>query len=64
MQSSVNVTYWIIDVATQSEVPNWTMGQWASYYNDQDKDRTRNVISLEISDTKLAESIVRPKIVR
>ncbi|CDS09000.1 hypothetical protein LRAMOSA10360 [Lichtheimia ramosa] len=54
----------VMDVATQSEVPNWTMGQWASYYNDQDKDRTRNVISLEISDTKLAESIVRPKIVR
>ncbi|CDH58254.1 clavaminate synthase-like protein [Lichtheimia corymbifera JMRC:FSU:9682] len=54
----------VMDVATQSEVPNWTMGQWAKYYNDQDKDRTRNVISLEISDTKLAESIVRPRIVR
>ncbi|KAI9313306.1 hypothetical protein BX666DRAFT_1864628 [Dichotomocladium elegans] len=56
----------VIDVATQSEVPGWTMDRWANYYcmAPEDRDRIRNVISLEISGTKFAESIVRPTVVR
>ncbi|KAJ2956101.1 hypothetical protein NQZ79_g7998 [Umbelopsis isabellina] len=54
----------VIDVATQAEQPGWTMNRWAEYFHNQDRDRIRNVISLEISGTKFAEPIRRPKIVR
>jgi hypothetical protein len=54
----------VIDVATQAEQPGWTMNKWAEYFHNQDRDRIRNVISLEISGTKFAEQIQRPKIVR
>ncbi|KAI8394218.1 uncharacterized protein BYT42DRAFT_488454 [Radiomyces spectabilis] len=54
----------VIDVATQSEQPGWTMGRWAAYYHSAERDRIRNVISLEISGTDFAASITRPKIVR
>lgn len=54
----------VIDVATQSEITGWTLGRWADYYTHPDRDRIRNVISLEISETALAEKITRPTVVR
>ncbi|KAI8977144.1 hypothetical protein BDF20DRAFT_873250 [Mycotypha africana] len=54
----------VIDVASQSELSGWTMGRWADYFHSEEKDRIRNVISLEISGSELAEQITRPKIVR
>lgn len=54
----------VIDVASQSEINGWTLSRWADYFDSSERDRIRNVISLEISDTKFAEEIIRPKIVR
>jgi hypothetical protein len=54
----------VIDVASQSEAPGWTMGRWAKYFHSPNRDRIRNVISLEISGSDLAEQVTRPKIVR
>ncbi|CAO3629596.1 unnamed protein product [Cunninghamella blakesleeana] len=54
----------VIDVATQSDVPGWTLGKWAQYYHSPNRDRIRNVISLEISGTEFAKNITRPKLVR
>ncbi|KAG0268276.1 JmjC domain-containing histone demethylation protein 1 [Actinomortierella ambigua] len=54
----------VVDVATQSEVPGYDMERWADYFGSEHKERIYNVISLEISDTKLAEQVVRPRIVR
>ncbi|KAF9969433.1 JmjC domain-containing histone demethylation protein 1 [Actinomortierella ambigua] len=54
----------VIDVATQSEVPGYDMERWADYFGSEHKERIYNVISLEISDTDLADQVVRPRIVR
>ncbi|KAI8971341.1 hypothetical protein BDB01DRAFT_839579, partial [Pilobolus umbonatus] len=54
----------LVDVSSQSELLNWTLGLWADYFSNPVRDRIRNVISLEISGTKLAKQITRPKIVR
>lgn len=54
----------VIDVASQSEIPGWTMGRWAEYFESPERDRIRNVISLEISGSELASQITRPRIVR
>ncbi|KAI8340251.1 hypothetical protein BC941DRAFT_348809 [Chlamydoabsidia padenii] len=54
----------VIDVATQLDTPGWTMGKWAEYYGNPDRDRIRNVISLEISGTDFGNEIIRPKLVR
>ncbi|KAG0740507.1 hypothetical protein G6F62_006965 [Rhizopus arrhizus] len=54
----------VIDVATQSEITSWTLGRWADYFSNPVRDRIRNVISLEISGTALAEKITRPQVVR
>lgn len=54
----------VIDVATQSEITGWTLGRWADYFSNPVRDRIRNVISLEISGTALAEKITRPQVVR
>lgn len=44
------------------------MGEWADHYHRRPKapelDKTLNVISLEVSDTKLAQRIIPPKFVR
>ncbi|KAJ1310399.1 hypothetical protein OPQ81_007137 [Rhizoctonia solani] len=55
----------VIDVATQSTSPGWTLGSWAEYYNtpEPSRDKIRNVISLEVSSTPLAEKISPPRIV-
>ncbi|KAF9997154.1 JmjC domain-containing histone demethylation protein 1 [Entomortierella chlamydospora] len=54
----------VIDVATQSELPDWNMASWADYFKAEDKERVYNVISLEISGTPLADQVQRPKVVR
>ncbi|KAK9390298.1 hypothetical protein V1515DRAFT_562605 [Lipomyces mesembrius] len=56
----------VIDVPTQHESPNWDLQRWADYYEQpaDQRDRVRNVISLEISNTKLGHMIQRPKFVR
>lgn len=55
----------VIDVPTQGGVPGWTLGQWADYYDaENDRDRVRNVISLEVSSSKLGELCTRPQLVR
>ncbi|KAH9925328.1 uncharacterized protein B0H18DRAFT_1009704 [Fomitopsis serialis] len=56
----------VIDVATQSNVPGWTLGKWAEYYNQEPsaRDKVRNVISLEISGTELADKVLPPRVVR
>jgi hypothetical protein len=54
------------DVATQSNCPGWTVGRWAEYFATpaSARDKVRNVISLEISATPLAERIRPPRFVR
>ncbi|CAE6433383.1 unnamed protein product [Rhizoctonia solani] len=55
----------VADVATQSTSPGWTLGAWAGYYNTPEpRDKIRNVISLEVSGTPLAEKISPPRLVR
>ena len=55
----------ITDVATQSNV-HWTMGKWVEYWNTEaaKRDKIRNVISLEISGTNLADRVLPPRLVR
>lgn len=56
----------ILDVSTQSNIGGYDLARWASYYEQEPsaRDKIRNVISLEISHTELAEKIVPPLIVR
>ncbi|KAF9304397.1 JmjC domain-containing histone demethylation protein 1, partial [Podila horticola] len=54
----------VIDVASQSEMDEWTMDRWAEYFCEESKARILNVISLEITGTRLAEQIVLPRVVR
>jgi F-box/leucine-rich repeat protein 10/11 len=54
------------DVLTQSTCPGWTLGKWADYYHlaPQERDKIRNVISLEVSGTPLGQQILPPRLVR
>lgn len=54
------------DVTTQSNCPGWTLRKWADYYNTEPsaRDKIRNVISLEISGTTLADQVLPPRLVR
>lgn len=58
----------VMDVLSQqSESPGWNLGQWRKYfYTDaMDRDRIRNVISLEVSEVEdLGKSFLRPEMVR
>ncbi|KAG6813095.1 hypothetical protein H0H92_013949 [Tricholoma furcatifolium] len=56
----------VIDVASQSTSPGWTLGKWNDYFNLEPNAREKilNVISLEISGTQLADKILPPKLVR
>lgn len=54
----------VIDCASQSALANWTLGQWADYYEDPKRDKIRNVISLEVTETTLGKMIKAPKLVR
>jgi hypothetical protein len=54
------------DVATQANCPGWTVGRWAEYFGTPApaRDKVRNVISLEVSGTALADRVVPPRLVR
>lgn len=55
----------VIEVKTQNSGQKWTLKRWASYYEQEGDDKPiRNVISLEVSQTKLGRLIRRPKIAR
>ncbi|KAJ0416044.1 hypothetical protein BJY00DRAFT_317283 [Aspergillus carlsbadensis] len=55
----------VIDVKSQhGEDKRWTMQKWADYYESAGTKVVRNVISLEVSQSKLGRLIRRPKIVR
>jgi hypothetical protein len=64
----------VMDCATQSNSPGWTLGRWADYMEASPSDRLKsgkwgkggvyNVISLEVSGTKVGEMVLPPKIVR
>ncbi|KAL3457717.1 hypothetical protein BJX64DRAFT_243599 [Aspergillus heterothallicus] len=55
----------VIDVKSQhGEDKRWTMQKWADYYESSGTKVVRNVISLEVSQSKLGRLIRRPKIVR
>ncbi|KAK6640685.1 hypothetical protein RUM44_012382 [Polyplax serrata] len=53
----------VMDVNTQKN-QEMTMKEWCRYYNDPNKDRLLNVISLEFSHTKLENYVQSPTIVR
>ena len=52
-------------MATQSNV-HWTLGKWNEYWSTEPakRDKIRNVISLEISGTALADRVLPPRLVR
>lgn len=56
----------VIDVKSQQgEEKRWNMQKWADYYESNEVDKpVRNVISLEVSQSKLGRLIRRPKVVR
>ncbi|XP_055695982.1 jmjC domain-containing histone demethylation protein 1 [Lutzomyia longipalpis] len=53
----------VMDVNTQKNL-EMTMKEWQQYYEDQEKTRLLNVISLEFSHTKLDHYIQSPDLVR
>ena len=56
----------VIDVKSQNgENKKWNMKRWVDYYENPDDSKiVRNVISLEVSQSKLGKLIRRPQIVR
>lgn len=56
----------VIDVKSQQgEDKRWNMQKWADYYDSNEQNKpVRNVISLEVSQSRLGRLIKRPKIVR
>lgn len=55
----------VIDVKSQNgEDKPWTLQRWADYYESSGEKVVRNVISLEVSQSRLGRLIRRPKIVR
>lgn len=55
----------VIDVKTQNSGGRWNLGRWADYYEEPGTDKPiRNVISLEVSQSKLGRILRRPKLVR
>ena len=55
----------VIDVKSQNgEDKKWNMRRWVDYYESKGSKVVRNVISLEISWSKLGRLIRRPKVVR
>jgi F-box/leucine-rich repeat protein 10/11 len=55
----------VIDVkAQEGEDKRWTMAKWADYYEQSGEKPVRNVISLEVSRSRLGRLIRRPKVVR
>ncbi|KAI4216856.1 MAG: hypothetical protein LQ351_000805 [Letrouitia transgressa] len=55
----------VIDVKSQNgEGKKWNMRRWADYYESTSNKVVRNVISLEVSQSRLGRLIRRPQIVR
>ncbi|PNS17482.1 hypothetical protein CAC42_8025 [Sphaceloma murrayae] len=55
----------VIDTKAQgTENRMWNLGRWADYYELEGEKDIRNVISLEVSATKLGRLLRRPKVVR
>lgn len=55
----------VIDVKSQNgEGKKWNMRRWVDYYESSGNKVVRNVISLEVSQSKLGRLIRRPQIVR
>ena len=54
----------VIDVKSQETKGVWTLEQWAKYYEDTKEKAIMNVISLEVSESRLGRLIRRPKVVR
>jgi len=55
----------VIDVKSQEgEDKKWNMRRWVDYYESKGAKKVRNVISLEVSQSKLGRLIRRPQIVR
>lgn len=55
----------VIDVKTQNSGAKWNLSRWADYYEEESQEKAiRNVISLEVSQTKLGRLLQRPKVVR
>ncbi|KEQ70083.1 Clavaminate synthase-like protein, partial [Aureobasidium namibiae CBS 147.97] len=54
----------VIDVKTQGTEGKWNLSKWADYYEADGEKAVRNVISLEVSSTKLGRLLRRPKVVR
>lgn len=52
-------------MSTQSNSPNWNLEKWSEYYSlaPASRDKIRNVISLEFSNTPLEELVSPPRIV-
>ncbi|KAK3706151.1 JmjC domain-containing histone demethylation protein 1, partial [Vermiconidia calcicola] len=57
----------VIDVKTQNSGAKWPLSRWADYYEEDAEENLkaiRNVISLEVSQTRLGRFLQRPKVVR
>ncbi|KAF2727195.1 hypothetical protein EJ04DRAFT_582210 [Polyplosphaeria fusca] len=55
----------VIDVkAQEGESAKWTMAKWADYYEQPGDKPVRNVISLEVSQSRLGRLVRRPRAVR
>ena len=55
----------VIDVKSQNgESKKWNMRRWADYYESSGSKIVRNVISLEVSRSRLGRLIRRPQVVR
>ncbi|CAI5755649.1 unnamed protein product [Candida verbasci] len=56
----------VMDVISQLGIqPQWNLAKWREYFNtpESKRDRIRNVISLEISNSSLGQNFVRPRAV-
>lgn len=53
----------VMDVQTQRDF-TMSMKEWCAYYEDPDRKRLLNVISLEFSHTKLEQLVESPHIVK
>lgn len=52
----------VMDVTTQKGM-EMTMKEWVQYYDDPDRDKLLNVISLEFSHTRLDHYVECPQVV-
>ena len=55
-----------MDAARQDQQAAWTLRDWAAYFSQKDaaSHKVLNVLSLEVSGTRLGERVLGPKFVR